>query len=114
MHQFSCDLFRLWVIVLINSLVVVNSNSVNMIKRLKKNIKDTKPAVDTHKTILFPLDYSFKAVSDFSGWSYQSMFLALHGFRDVEVLFEKPRGRDAKFTGVRFLLLIVILYFDCI
>lgn len=38
-----------------------------MIKRLKKNIKDTKPAVDAHKTILFPLDYSFKAISEFSG-----------------------------------------------
>lgn len=22
-------------------------------------------------------------------------------FHDIEVLFEKPRGRDAKFTGVR-------------
>lgn len=61
---------------------VVNSNSVEMIKRLKKNIKDTKPAVDAHKTILFPLDYSFKAIGEFS-----------------EVLLEKPRGRDAKFTG---------------
>ena len=48
---------------------VVNSNSVEMIKRLKKNIKDTKPAVDAHKTILFPLDYSFKAIGEFSGES---------------------------------------------
>ena len=58
-----------------------------MIKRLKKNIKETKPAVDAHKTILYPLDYSFKAISEFS-----------------EVLLEKPRGRDAKFTGVRFFI----------
>ena len=73
-----------------------------MIKRLKKNIKETKPAVDAHKTILFPLDYSFKAISEFSG-----EFLIYYLFSKLtlvcaEVLFEKPRGRDAKFTGVKF------------
>ena len=49
-----------------------------MIKRLKKNIKDTKPAVDAHKTILFPLDYSFKAIGEFSGGSdHRSLHISM-------------------------------------
>lgn len=49
-----------------------------MIKRLKKNIKDTKPVVDTHKTILFPLDYSFKTISEFSGKSISNILANIH------------------------------------
>lgn len=62
------NLFRLWILVIDIYHSVVNGNKVRMsLKQLKKNIKETKPAVDTHKTILFPLDYSFKAISEFSG-----------------------------------------------
>jgi len=44
------------------------------LKRLKKNLKETKPAIDTHKAILIPLDYSFKALGDFSGeWINQDI-----------------------------------------
>jgi len=63
------SLLRLWVLVLNNNhlrLSIVTGLDMSL-KKLKKNIKETKPAVDTHKTILFPLDYSFKAISDFSG-----------------------------------------------
>ena len=80
-----------------------------MIKRLKKNIKETKPAVDAHKTILFPLDYSFKAISEFSGESIINYTHKLT-LMCTEVLFEKPRGRDAKFTGVRFYYMQLLIY----